>query len=422
MSTAVLFSPVPRTLAHSSLGFHAACAGLQPCERAALPPSGPPRAIESGRPISDFDVILASVAWEPEVLALASSLRLAGVEPRRDRRPPTDPVLLGGGPVTLSNPDLLACVCDAVFVGEAEEAFGAIRAAIDSASDRDDLLCRLAALPGMHVPAVHGDAPPPPPARAGERCLPAHTVLADESNEFGDCFLVEVGRGCPRGCAFCVARAQGRARFVPAGRIVAAVPAATRRVGLLGAAVSDHPEIEDLVDTFARRGVGVTLGSVRADRLTPRLLRSLVAAGLRTLTVAADGPSEASRERLHKGIHAEDLERAAELARETGVSRLKVYVMVGLPGETGADIDEFAALVRRLSSRVRVAVSVSPFVPKRFTPMADAPFAGAPDLKRRLAELRRAIRGSAAMKATSPREAELEWRLSHARELPAITG
>ena len=414
MIRAVLFSPVARTLAHSSLGFHAAFAGLGPLERATLPDQPvPPRTIETGATLSDFDCIFVSMAWEPELLALAKALRSSGLHPTRALRPPTEPLIIGGGPVTLSNPHLLAAVCDAVFVGEADHAFGALRDAIEGARDREDALLRLAKVPGAFVPAVSGEDAPPI-VRAPMEFLPARTTLKDEPNEFGDAFLVEVGRGCPRACTFCVS-SRLKPRFVAAKKVLAAVPEGVRRVGLVGAAVSDHPRLLAMVETFVARGCSVTTSSVRADRITPELLRLLAASGLRTLTVAADGPSEALRQALRKSVSAENLERCADLAREARIMRLKIYVMVGLPGETGADILELGALVRRLSTRVRVALSVSPFVPKQNTPLASAPFAGVRDLKRRLSELRRAVGSAAAIRVTSPRVAELEYRLSHAR-------
>lgn len=419
VTSSVLFTPVPSRLAHSSLGFHSAYAGLAPCERAPLPEEGrgPPRTLESGRTLGDFDVVWVSLAWELEALEVARALRVSGIEAVRSMRPRHAPLVVAGGPLTFSNPDLAAAFADAVFVGEADLAFAELARAVNGVRDRDDALARLAAIPGTWVPSVHGiDAPPGPPAMAPAGSPPARSVIVGAPNEFGDAFIVEVGRGCPRGCTFCVARGSGRrASFHAPEAILAAVPEGTRRVGLLGASVSDHPRLLEIVEVLHRRGAGVTLGSVRADRVTPELLGVLAASGLRTLTVAADGPSEALRTSLRKGITADDLRRCADMARAGGIGRLRLYVMVGLPGETDADIEELADLVRDLSSRVRLAVSVSPFVPKRFTPLADAPFAGPRDLKKRLALLARRVGGAAALKTTSPRLAETEWILSHVR-------
>ena len=149
---AVLFSPVPRTLAHSSLGFQTAWAGLLPCERAVAEPGvAVPRTIETSRRLSEFDVVFASLAWEPEILPFVAALRASIIEPVRRLRDGSDPLVVAGGPVTLSNPDLLTPFCDAVFVGEADGVFPAIRAALSDAADRDDALSRLAAVPGRRA-------------------------------------------------------------------------------------------------------------------------------------------------------------------------------------------------------------------------------------------------------------------------------
>lgn len=420
----VLFTAVPDRLAWSSLGFHAASAGLAPCEHATLPFDlrGPARSVETRRPLSEFDCVFVSIAWELELVDLVRALKAAGVEPAREARRASHPLVIAGGPLTLANPEALSGICDAVFVGEADNLFGAIVGALAGAVDRDDALARLARVPGVLVPAVHGDdADAPAPVRAPAECLPVSTTRPNRPNVFGDAFLVEVGRGCPRACTFCVVRKGSRpAAFVEPGRVLASVPAGARRVGLVGAAVSDHPELLDIVEALVSREVRVTLSSVRADRLTRDLARLLAAGGLRTLTVAADGASEALRRRLRKGIRGERLVRCARLARDAGMRDLRLYLMVGLPDESEDDLIEGANLIRSLSTILPVTVSVSPFVPKRGTPLARAPFAGVPVLKRRLLTLRREIGGAARFTAVSARTAELEWRLAHARGRHAL--
>lgn len=420
----VLFTPVEERLAWSSLGFHAALDGLAPCEYAALPsdPRLAVRSVETRRPLSEFDCVFVSIAWELELVDLVRALSASGVEPARATRRPSHPLVVAGGPLTLANPDALSGICDGVFAGEADDSFGAIADAVGGAADRDNALARLARVPGMLVPAVHGeDAQAPPPIRASEERWPVSTTRPDRPNVFGDAFLVEVGRGCPRACTFCVVRKGTRpATFVTPERVLARIPAGTRRVGLVGAAVSDHPGLLCVVDALVSRGVRVTLSSVRADRVTRDLVRLLAAGGLRTLTVAADGASEALRSRLRKGIRGERLLECARLARSAGMRDLRLYLMVGLPDEAEDDLAEGADLVRSLSAILPTTVSVSPFVPKRGTPLAGAPFAGVSVLKRRIATLRRGIGGAARFTAMSARTAELEWRLAHASGTEAL--
>lgn len=415
--TAVLFTPVPAELAWSSLGFSAAWRGLAPCEIAVLEqdPSGPVRSVESGRSLSDFDVVFVSVAWELEVPLLARALATSGIQPDRRLRPDTHPLVVGGGPLTRSNPDLLAAVADAVFLGEADDAFIAIRRALSDAEGRQDARVRLESIHGCWVPDLRADgAPPPAPVQAARTETPLCSPMPLRPNRFGGAFLIEVGRGCPRSCGFCVARTGvGPARFAPAERILGAVPEGVDRVGLLGAAVSDHPQLLPIVRSLLDRNIQVTLGSVRADRASLELTALLARSGMKTLTIAADGASEALRASIRKDIQARDLLAAADAARDAGMTRLRLYVMVGLPGEQDADLGEFCDLAGDLASRLRLAVSVSPFVPKRFTPLEAAPFLPVREQKRRLAELRRRLGHRVQLRMTSPREAELEYRLSH---------
>jgi radical SAM superfamily enzyme YgiQ (UPF0313 family) len=139
-----------------------------------------------------------------------------------------------------------------------------------------------------------------------------------------------------RACAFCILSARaadaGGFRPAPVERILRVIPPSAPGVGLVGAAVTDHPEIEKLVAHIVESGRRVSLSSIRADRLTERLLKTLKAGGLRTLTVAADGASDRLRKSIHKGIESADLIRAAEMAAAQKISGMKIYAMVGLPG------------------------------------------------------------------------------------------
>lgn len=417
-ASSVLFTPVAERLAWSSLGFQAALKGLRPCEYACLPAQGdkPPRSHATHRSLSDFDCVFISVAWELELLPLVKALLLSRIEPSRRKRPPTQPLLVAGGPLTLANPYALSGICDAVFVGEADEHFRDLRCALDKATSRDDALQRLAQVPGAFVPSVQGEgAELSGTMRAPPACLPVVTVDASKPNVFGNAFLVEVGRGCPRACTFCIVRKSVRPPvFVPAERILQKIPQGTRRVGLVGPAVSEHPEIVGILSNLVSRGVEVTMSSVRADRVTRDFARLLAQGGLRTLTVALDGGSEALRRALRKGLREYHVLRCATLARDAGIRDMRLYMMVGLPEEDDDDLAEAARLIVSLSKIMHVAVSVSPFVPKRNTPLTGARFAGVRELKRRIALFKRFVRGAAPITLTSPRVAEREWLLAHA--------
>ena len=191
-------------------------------------------------------------------------------------------------------------------------------------------------------------------------------------------FLVETERGCSRACTYCVMRrsTNGGMRVAPMERILELVPDDARRVGLVGAAVSDHPRIAAIVNTLADDGREVGLSSLRPDRLNDEFVGALARAGTQTLTTAMDGPSERLRESLERRARVRHLVRCAELAKKHKMDRLKLYLMIGLPGETDADIDECVAFTTELTRIVPVSLGIAPFCAKRNTPLDGQPFAG----------------------------------------------
>jgi len=204
----------------------------------------------------------------------------------------------------------------------------------------------------------------------------------------------------------------GGMRLVPMETILGLVPEHARKVGLVGAAVSDHPRIVDIVNALCDRGLGVGLSSLRPDRLSDAFGAALRRAGYRTLTTAMDGPSERLREDLGRHARVKHLQRAAETARKHGMPLLKLYLMIGLPGETDADIDECVTFVSELSRVVPVALGIAPFVSKRNTPLDAHPFAGIDVVDDRLDRLRRGFRGRVDVRATSARWAWVEYVLA----------
>jgi radical SAM superfamily enzyme YgiQ (UPF0313 family) len=201
-------------------------------------------------------------------------------------------------------------------------------------------------------------------------------------------------------------------RIVKKERILSLVPDEAERVGLVGAATTDHPQIVDLVNALADSGREVGLSSLRADRLSDELVAALRRGGHRVLTTASDGASQRMRDIIQRKTSEEQLRNAAQLARRHGMKRLKLYIMVGLPEETDEDIDELIEFGRELSSLIPLSLGVAPFVAKRNTPLDGAPFAGMPLVEARLRRLRRGVRGRVDLRATSARWAWVEYVLA----------
>jgi radical SAM superfamily enzyme YgiQ (UPF0313 family) len=368
---------------------------------------------EQLRPISDYPVIAVSVAYEAELAGLIQCLELAGIPPLAEERSAQHPFILAGGPLTFSNPLPLAPFVDAIVMGEADQSAHEALGVIFGSDSKESAMRALSAQPHVFVPSAHGDIMPPID-KADTSTLPAFSQIITPNTELRNMFLVEPERGCHRGCTYCVMRRSTNdgMRIVDPERILSLVPDAAQRVGLVGAATTDHPKIAEIVTALADSGREVGLSSLRADRLNDELVAALSRGGHRILTTASDGASQRMRDIIQRRTSEAQLRQAAELARRHGMKRLKLYVMVGLPEETDADIDELIEFSTELSSLIPISLGVAPFVAKRNTPLDGAPFAGMRLVESRLRRLRRGVRGRVDVRATSARWAWVEYVLA----------
>ncbi|MFO0727087.1 MAG: radical SAM protein [Myxococcota bacterium] len=433
-----LLYPSPYRAAMSSLGFlqiHRLLAGRQGTrvERATLPDPEdleryrrtrtPLFTIESQRPLSEVHAIGISHAYELELAGLATCFELAGIPPRAVDRSAAHPLVFAGGPITFSNPLPTSAFADVMLLGEAEETLGQLldrlertpEAARGDDAARRRLLEDLAGLPGFYVPQHHGRRLPK--IAAATQHLPAVSSIWTPHTELHHMLLIEPERGCHRGCTFCVMRrtTNGGMRLFEVERVLAALPEGETppRVGLVGAAVSDHPALIPLLRALVEeRGFEIGISSLRADRLDDELVGLLAKGGYRSMTVALDAASERLRVEIEKNLPNRHVVRAAELARAHGMRHLKVYAMLGLPGETEADLDELIQFSLELRKILPVKLGVSPFVPKFHTPLANAPFAGEAHNGALLERLKRRLSGKVEVRGPSAREAWVEYRLA----------
>jgi radical SAM superfamily enzyme YgiQ (UPF0313 family) len=240
--------------------------------------------------------------------------------------------------------------------------------------------------------------------------------------ELSNMFLLEAERGCSRTCTYCVMRrgTQGGMRKVPKEVILGAIPEGASKVGLVGAAVSDHPQIVEVVNELADLGKQVGLSSLRPDRLKLPFVTALKRAGYRTLTTALDGASERLRETIERRGRVPHYEALCDHARAVGMQRVKLYLMLGLPGETDADVDECVEFVSKLSHIIPVALGIAPFCPKRRTPLDGQDFAGIEIVQGRLERLKRGLKGRADVRATSAKWAWVEFVLAQGAQAEGL--
>ncbi|MFZ5443835.1 MAG: B12-binding domain-containing radical SAM protein [Myxococcota bacterium] len=373
-----------------------------------------PASIETQRPLDSFDALAFSVAYELELPGLFELLSLAGFPPLRDQRSDEMPLVIAGGPLTFSNPDPLEPFVDVLVQGEADDLIDPLLDAILEGGGKRATLERLARRPGFRVPGLSPESTRGFVSKASDARLPARSQIITPNTELKSMFLIEPERGCSRGCHYCVLRrtTNGGMRTVPPERVLELIPPHAKRVGLVGAAVTDHPRIVELLQTLVRDGREVGVSSLRAERLTPELVKALKDGGAQVLTVASDGPSQRLRDLVDRKHSEAQIVHAAQLAKAAGLKRLKVYNVVGLPTETDEDIDELVRFSLELSKILPVALGVAPFAAKRNTPLDGAPFAGIDVVDRRLERLRRGLKGRVELRPTSSRWAWVEYMLA----------
>jgi radical SAM superfamily enzyme YgiQ (UPF0313 family) len=423
---ATLLYPSPYRAGMSSLGYQLLYRLINEqsqwcCERAFHPDNPadwwasrtPLMTYETQRHAGQSDLIGISLSYELEVPGMLESLELCGLPVRASERNHRHPLVVLGGPLTFSNPVPIGPFVDVVIMGEAEDALLELLQQMEDAVDRDALLVSLSKLPGFWVPAIHGERLLPVVA-ADNAKLPAYGQILTPHTELANMHLVETERGCHRKCTFCVMRRSTNSgmRLAELDRILATIPPEAKKVGLVGAAVTDHPKMAEILEALVERGLGFGLSSMRADRLSPHILDLMQRGGYRTLTVASDGPSERIRTEMMKQIREEHLVQAAYYAAQYGMRYLKVYMMVGTPGETDADIDELIRFCAETSKIAPLALGIAPFVAKRNTPLDRRPFAGIREVERTLERLQKELRGRVDIRSTSARWAWVEYEMA----------
>jgi radical SAM superfamily enzyme YgiQ (UPF0313 family) len=424
--------PSPYRVGMSSLGFQTLYRILNEhggCHRAFLPDAWEPMALpwpqprtqilsyEATRPLSDYPIVALSVAYELELAGVVRLLEGAGIPVLAADRGPRDPVIVAGGPLTTSNASALLPFVDLLIAGDGEDVLPQAVERLRAAGSREARLAAAAEVPSTIVGEVERGwfEPLPPSAAAPRTLLPAHSAITTPNTELADMFLVEPERGCSRQCTFCVMRgpSTGGMRLLDPELPLSLVPASARRVGLVGAAVTDHPGLELLVDRIVSDGRGIGISSLRADRLTPRLVANLARGGYRQITVASDGISARLRKTLNRRISEEALLGAARLVREDpDVRGLKLYQMIGVPTEDDADVDELLRFNLELAAIVPLTLSISTFVAKRNTPLDGAPFFGVKPAEARLKRIRKGFAGKVRLRPQSPRWAHIEYELA----------
>lgn len=373
--------------------------------------------METQRPLANFPYICAMLSFEMDFLNFLTQLQLGHIKLLAKERGEQDPFVIIGGPCATFNPEPLADFADLAVIGEGEETLPKLLELLEQQrmdkKTRQEKLLAAAQLPGVYVPQFYvpqydeaemfsgmerTENVPEKIARQWVKDLEAYphmSAIVSPYTEFANMYIVEVARGCGRHCRFCMAGYCFRKpRNRNLDRLLVDIrerPAQTAKVGLMGAAVSDYPEMKALTEELVRGNVPFSCASLRADTLDLPLVQALAKSGQRTMTVAPEAGSSRMRASINKGISEEHVYKAMEYAALAGMPNIKLYFMIGLPGESDEDIEEMIALVHRVRNRMDklghkgdLVLSVNAFIPKPFTPYQWSPLEDIKVLKKRL--------------------------------------
>ncbi|MBC8014843.1 MAG: TIGR03960 family B12-binding radical SAM protein [Sporomusaceae bacterium] len=357
--------------------------------------------IETQRSLYEFPLIGFALTFEMDYFNVLQILALGKVPLLAADRDEGDPFIIIGGPCATFNPEPLANFVDICIIGEGEEVIHDILDTYyegrDKGLSRRDILFALAQISGVYVPCFyqpdynddgtihnisHIDGTPEKIKRRFVADLDkyeAQTVIVTSDTEFRDMFLIEVARGCGRHCRFCMAGYCFRnPRVRSLDKLKAGIAKAKKfrsKVGLMGAAISDYPEIDALCQTVLDQGMYMSVASLRADSLTEGLVHALAVSKHRTVTLAPEAASIRLRRIINKSITDEHLYNAIRMAISAGIPHIRLYIMIGLPFEEQEDIEEIVTLagniknyMESLGSKGKLTLSVNPFIPKPFTP------------------------------------------------------
>jgi len=376
-----------------------------------------PRTLEGEQPLASFPLVAFSVSWEMDYVHFLRMLPAARIPLLREDRGGDDPIVLVGGDCARINPLPLTPYVDAFAMGDGERLVPGIAATLRADLPRRDALERLAALKGFYVPAVHGERAEAAEdgkvvvdqlrAADGPGREPPHTTVLTPHTELSDKLLVEVARGCSEMCRFCwAAYAMAPQVRVPASSILAVAERCrplTSRVGLIATAVADHPEILPILRGLSGMGFHIALSSIKIDAISEGLLEVLARQGEKSLAIAPEAGNERLRRAINKKVTDEMLREKVRLVARAGFTNLKLYLQVGLPGETEEDVDDLVRMVddlrlvmleegRKRGRLGTLVPSVNAFIPKPHTPFETEPLEDPDELARKLKKLEGAFR------------------------------
>lgn len=375
------------------------------------------RSLDSYTPLDEFELLFFSVSYELDWFNIIDILMKLKIPILGDER--RNHLIFVGGSLPTINSDLFQPLADVIFHGEAEEelpkVLDVLKESIGVEEKKEGIILKLGkmnlrtvSIPSLNITAMESGI------YRNVLNDPAHSIFTSRFCEFKNRFLVETGRGCFRKCKFCVISGKfgffRPVRVEALKRVLDTIPKGLN-VGLVAPSVNDHPRISDILDILERRKIGFSVSSLRIDGLNEKLLLGLLRSGQKTLTVAPETGSEELRHRIGKDISDEVIHEKLKLANRVGFRKLKMYFMVGLPGEKLEDVEEIPKLVGKIMDIGfdEVIISLNPFIPKPGTDFENERMEDEKSLREKITILRKNLsKISSKLSGESIRESKLQ--------------
>ena len=448
-----LVYPSTYQLGMSSLGIQVIHATLNKrndtsCERVFMPESKyvaelikkktPLFSMETQKPLNAFDMIGFSISFESDYINVPRALTLGNIPPIAEERTEWDPIVIAGGINISYNPEPLADFIDIFVVGEAEHTIHELMDEFQewrlTKSTKQEFLRKIGSKTGFYVPSFYDvtyqeegkvkqvlpkqgipakiTASAVPKLDSVETCTHIHTP----NTEFSNAHLIEIVRGCGRQCRFCVA---DYARRWPRHRSVENTLALaekargiTDRIGLVGASISDHPQINQIASGLVDRGFRISCASLRAETVEAPLLDALADSEQGTITIAPEVATENLQKVVNKAIPRERLYYVFEEALKRNILNLRLYFLIGVPYETPSDVTAIADMAKEMRTILlphakrtgkigRISFTISPMVPKPHTPFQWVPMEPPKTIAKKLDYLKREINSLGSIKVSS---------------------
>ncbi len=385
------------------------------CERVIYPDN---RSIETNSPLKDFDIICFSLQYEEDYFNLLKMLKSAEIPLKREDRDESDSLIIAGGPCVSSNPKPLSDFIDLFVIGEGEvilnDLFNCYR------ENKKDLKKYLEIL-GIYIPQFNNKTQIVLVDNLDDIYHITEPVITETNDEeyvpvFNKTIMLNVSRGCTRGCRFCMSGYLYRPIRETSLEKLFEIAEESRlktdlnKITLIGAAVSDYTKINELTKGLLERGFEMSTPSLRIESITKEYLKTLKESGLKTITIAPESIPKL-RNRVNKYIPDEKIFNVIEEAIELGFN-IKFYFLIGIPNETQEDIEQLAEYIKKIAriENKSMKFGINPVIPKANTPLQWNKY-DFKDIKKKMRYLKKELK-NINVKYQSPKKGLIQYILS----------